>query len=215
MARRDRDWLAEFADAREIGARQPTADLGDGESTVTLEEDRAAIPLEQPHRVIDETREDAIEIEPAADVAGDATEGLDAVEVLGGLRGSSGRAHDRAEPVGKDSGDVEIALAQRSRGLADDMEQAPRLAASGDRGSQLGTPRPEDRVDGVPRVVGDEHGRGRPAPCPVPAGREPQRLAEDPRRPAGPPVGRSRPASAPATARGISRPPRASQTTTM
>ena len=171
-----------FPNAREVCARQPTADLGDGDSTVTLEEHRATVALEQAHRVVDEIGQDAIEIEPAADVAGDAPEGLDAVEVLGGLRGPSRRAHDRAETVGKDPGDVQIALAQRPRGLADDVKKAPRLAASGDDGSQLGAPGPEDRDGRVPRFVGDEHRRRRPAPRPVSACREPQRLAEDPRR---------------------------------
>ena len=78
-ARRD------VADAVEIGRRQAAADLGDRLAVRAQEKDRAAIALEQHHRVIDEAGQDAVEVKARADVAGHPAEGLRTVEEMGDL----------------------------------------------------------------------------------------------------------------------------------
>ena len=75
----------EVADAREVGRRQAAADLGDGAAVGALEEDRAAVGLEQDHGVVDEAGEDPVEVEAAADVARDPVERLGPMELVGDL----------------------------------------------------------------------------------------------------------------------------------
>ena len=75
--------------------RQAAADLGHRIAVLALEEDRRAVALEQDHRVVDQAGQDAVEVEPAADVAGDPAQRLGAVEQVGDLVGALGAADDR------------------------------------------------------------------------------------------------------------------------
>ena len=78
-------------------AGQPATDLGDDRPVAALQEDRGAIAFEQDHRVVDQAGQDPIEIEPAADVAGDPPERLGAVAQMADLGASLRRSKDGAE----------------------------------------------------------------------------------------------------------------------
>ena len=62
-------------------------------------------------------------------------------------RARCGADDDRADRVGEDPADVDVAGAERAGRLADDEQDAPRLAAAGDGDGQLG--RPSGRTAGV------------------------------------------------------------------
>ena len=51
------------------------------------QEDGAAVAFEQHHRVVDQPGQDPVEVEPAADVAGDPAERLGPMEQVGDLLG--------------------------------------------------------------------------------------------------------------------------------
>ena len=178
-----------------------------------LEEDGGAVALEQDHRVVDEAGQDPIEVEPAADVARDAPERLGSMEEVRDLVGALGAADHRADGVRRDPGDVEVARTERAGGLADDVEDAPRLARTGDRHGQLGAAVGEDRQR-VVRPALEQDARHRAASGPVPAGGQFERLAEDPEatgqvdqaRRTG--SARRRPRGVRAVRRGPPRPPR-------
>ncbi len=137
--------LREVADAGEVRGRQAAADLGRHVAVGMLEEDGGPIALEQDHRVVDQAGQDPVEVEPAADVARDAAQRLGPMEQVGDLVGALGAADHRPERVRRDPGDVEVARTERARRLADDEEDAPRLARTGDRHGQLGAVVGEDR----------------------------------------------------------------------
>ena len=80
MAAAGSDPRRQSRDRVEVARRQPATDLGHGPAVGPAEEDRRAIALEQDHRVIDEAGQDAVEVEAAADVAGDAAERLGPME---------------------------------------------------------------------------------------------------------------------------------------
>ena len=117
----------------------------------TQQEDGAAVALEQHHRVIHQSGQDAVEVEPRPDVAGHPAERLGPVEQVGDLVGPAGAGDERPDGVGDDPGDVEVARAERSGRLADDEQGAPRLATARDGDRQL---RPTVTEDGRRRVVG-------------------------------------------------------------
>ena len=160
---------------------QAAADLADRVAVRTQEEDRAAVALEQHHRVIHQPGQDPVEIEPRADVAGDPAERLRPMEQVGDLVGAARAGDERPDRVGDDPGDVEVARAERAGRLADDQQRAPWLAAARDRDGQLGpavrrgptaSRRPGRRRAGSP-ASGARPVRSRPR-------RQLQRLAEDP-----------------------------------
>ena len=64
---------------------------------VALQEDGRGVALEQDHRVVDQAGQDPVEVEPAADVAGDPAERLRPVEQVVDLVGAPGAADERAE----------------------------------------------------------------------------------------------------------------------
>ena len=130
--------------------------------------------------MVDEAGQDPVEVEPAADVAGDPAQRLGPMEQMGDLLGAAGAADDRAEAVGDDAGDVEVARAERAARLADDEQDAPRpgrrrgsaTASSGRRSgrtaSAASSPVSSSRIAG-----------SGVAARPVAAGRELERPAED------------------------------------
>ena len=171
--------LREVADARDERRRQVSRDLGADVAIGMLEEDGGPIALEQDHRVVDQAGQDPVEIEPASDVGGDATERLRPMEKVRDLVGSLGAADHRAERVRGDPGDLEVTWPERPDGLADDVEDAPRLARTGDRDGQLGPAIGEDS-ERIARPAVEQDPGHRRATGPVAAGGELQRLAEDP-----------------------------------
>ena len=179
-----------------------------------LEEDGGAIAFEQDHRVVDQAGQDPVEVEPAADVGGDAAERLGPMEEVGDLVGALGAADHRAERVRRDPGDLEVTRPERTGRLADDVEDAPWLARTGDRDGQLGPAIGEDR-ERIARPAVEQDPGHRRATGPVPAGRQlavPCRGSRTDR--AGRRVGsRCRPRRS-RLARGARRSPRASQTAT-
>ncbi len=61
------------------------------------EEHGPAIALEEDHRVVDEPGQDLVEVEPAADITGDAPEGVRPMEMMGDLVGGSAGTDDRPD----------------------------------------------------------------------------------------------------------------------
>ena len=147
----------ELADAPEVARREAPTHLGDDASVRPLQEHGGAIGFEQDHRVIDQTGQDPVEVEPAADVARDPMERLRAMKLAGDLLPSSGDRDDRPDGVGHDRGHVGIALPDHRRGIGDEVEDAPRPAEGGDRDRQLGS---FARQDGQRRTHLVRAGRG-------------------------------------------------------
>ena len=81
---RERSWR-EDADAGQVCRRQAPADLGLDAAVGLLEEDGCPVALEQDHGVIDQAGQDPVEVEPAADIARDAAQGLGSMEEMGDL----------------------------------------------------------------------------------------------------------------------------------
>ena len=174
----ERPWR-EDADAGQVGRRQPAADLGLDAPVRLLEEDGCPVALEQDHGVIDQAGQDPVEVEPAADIAGDAAQRLGSMEEMGDLVRAAGTADDRAEPIRHDAGDLEIPRTERVPRLADDQQDAPRSGRARDRHGQLG---PMVGEDGERRILGgvaeQEPRQGRPARAGA-TRRELERAAED------------------------------------
>jgi hypothetical protein len=61
------------------------------------EEHRAAVGLEEDHRVLDEARQDPVEVEAATDVAGHAAQRVGAMQLVADLLGLAGRGDDRRD----------------------------------------------------------------------------------------------------------------------
>ena len=134
----------ELADAPEVARRQAATHFGHGAAVRPLEEDRGAIGFEQDHRVIDEAGQDAVEVEAAADVAGDPMERLRTMQLVGDLLAAAGDRDDRADRVGDDRGNIAVTGAECSRRFADEVEDAPRSAEGRDGDGQFGSLAGED-----------------------------------------------------------------------
>ena len=173
--------LREVADARDERRRQAAADLGADVAVGMLEEDRGrGRPRTGPSRgrrgrtgsgrgragCRCRSRRGAA---PRPDGAGARPR-----------RPAGAPTDDRAERVGGDPGDLEVERPERAGGLADDVEDAPRLARAGDRrrparaGHRAGP-----RADRSPGSSSRIPGIGA-RPVRSPAGGERQGLAEDP-----------------------------------
>ena len=153
----------DVADAVQVGRRQAAADLGRDVAVALLEEDRCPVAFEQHHGVVDQPGQDPVQVEPAADVAGDPAERLGPVEQVPDRLRPLGAADDRADPVTDDAGDVEVARIEGAARLADDQQRAPRTAVTRDRHRQLGPSVRQDRERGVARVVAQQDGGEGPA----------------------------------------------------
>ena len=172
--------LREVADRGQVLGRQAAADLGRDRTVRALEEDRRAVTLEQHHRVIDEAGEDAVEVEPAPDVARDAAQGLRAMEQVRNLLLASTDGDERAEGVGDDPDEVQVERPEAVRPVGHDQHDAPRTVRShhGDRhlGSRAGQARERHPVAGVRE---DRDGGRRRLPGECRPGRGVDRPAED------------------------------------
>ena len=206
--------LREVANAGDIRRRQVAAHLGRHVAIGMLEEDGGPIALEQDHRVVDQAGQDPVEVEPAADVGRHAAKCLGSMEQVGDLVGALGAADHRPESRPPRPG--------RRRGRADRVSRAASPTTwrtpHGSRGPGIATAssgRSSGKTASGSFVPAIEQDAGhRTANGPIPAGGQFERLAEDPESTGQiDEAGRSG-VSAPATARGASRSPRASQATT-
>ncbi len=149
-------------------------------AVAVLQEDRGPIATEQDHGMVDQSGQDAIEVEPAADVAGHPSQRLGAMEEMGHFVGPACAAHDGAEAIGGDARDIEVARTERSLGLADHQQDAPWAVVSRDDDRQLG---PFIGQHGQGEVIvraGQDHaGQRRLAGAGAPGGHA-QDAAEDP-----------------------------------
>ena len=84
--------------------------------------------------MVDETGQDLVEVEPAADVAGDAAQGVGPMEVVGDLVGRSAGADDRPDARGDRAKEVGVDGRGIGAGVGSDDEDAPERAV--DRGSR-------------------------------------------------------------------------------
>ena len=101
----------EASDRVKVLRREAATHAGDGFAAPASEEDSSAIRIEEDHRVVDQARQDPVEVEPAADVARDAPERVGAVQLVADLVGLPGGAHDRADR----DGDAAEQVAVKSR----------------------------------------------------------------------------------------------------
>ncbi len=98
----------ELADRLEVRLGEAACHFGDRAAVGVPEEDGAAVAIEEDHRMVDEPGQDLVEVEPAADVARDATKGVGPMEVVGDLVGGSAGTDDRAD--GQGDGTQEIGV---------------------------------------------------------------------------------------------------------
>jgi len=111
----------EVDDGLEIPLRQAATDDGAGLAAGVPEEDSRPVAIEQDHRMLDEAGQDQLEIEPAADVTRDTSQGIGPMESMRDLvRSAGGRGDDadrrrgldqevrvdRSPVVARDVGDV-------------------------------------------------------------------------------------------------------------
>ena len=179
--RRQRSWR-DPPDGRQVGARQSPAHLDHRVAVLALDEDRRAIALEQDHRMVDQAGQDAVEVEPAADIAGHPPQGLRAVEQMRHLLGALGAADDRTQRLGRHPGDLDVAAAERPAGLADDVQDTPRLMGARDGHRQLRAAVGQDGQGRIARCLAEQHGGHRRATGSTTAGRQLERPADDPER---------------------------------
>ena len=149
----------------------------------TTQEHRRAVALEQDHGVVDQAGQDAVEVEPAADVAGHPAEGLGSVDEVGDLLLASSDADDRAERVGDDGEVVDHERVGIVVVVGHDEEDAPRSVAAGDGHRDLGPLAGQDR-DGDPLArIGDDRDGDRPARSSAPESRRGAASSARPRTP--------------------------------
>ena len=113
--------------------------------------------------MVDQAGQDPVQIEPAADIAGHPAQGLRAVEQVGDLLGALGAADDGTQRIGRHPRDLDVAAAERSAGLADDMQDAPRFVRSRDGHGKLRTAIGQDTQGGIARRLAEQHGGHRRA----------------------------------------------------
>ncbi len=125
--------------------------------------------------MVDEAGEDALEVEPAADVAGDPVQRLGPMELPADGLLALRRGDDRAEGPGDDRRDLGGEGRERCRRLGHEMEHAPRPVHADDRGGELRSSARQDRQGTLVAV--------RPGGRELVAGRgRAERLAEDAER---------------------------------
>ena len=119
------------------------------------EEDRGPVALEQDHRVIDQTGQDPVEVEAAADVAGHPAQRLGPMEQVGDLVGAPRAADERADRVRRRPGRRRcrarraIPASRRrhaGRPRARARRGSPRPARAGRRARPPARPRPAHRA---------------------------------------------------------------------
>ena len=96
-----------------------------------------AITLEEDHGVVDQAGEDAVEVEPAADVPCHPPQGLGAVEEVGDLLLAPDDADDGTDGVGEDRDQVAIGGTEAVAGRSDDKQASPGSVATRDGRCEL------------------------------------------------------------------------------
>ena len=132
--------------------------------------------------MVDQAGQDAVEVEPAADVAGHPAQGLRAVEQMRHLLGALGAADDRTQRIGRHPADLDVTAAQRPAGLADDVQDAPRLVGARDGHGQLRTAVGQDGQGRIARCLAEQHSGHRRTTGSTAARRQRERPADDPER---------------------------------
>ena len=115
------------------------------------------IRTEQHRGVVDDAVQDLVQVQPAADVAGDAPQRVGALELVGDLRGRVRRANDVAEGGRCHPDQVALSLGEGLGRWADHQQDAPRLQIAGDRTGHL-VARLVRRREVVRRASLDDHG---------------------------------------------------------
>ena len=116
--------------------------------------------------MVDQAGQDPVEVEPAADVAGDPAQRLGAMEQVGDLVGALGDADDGPDRVGRD--------ARRARGRGSETSRRPRRRRAGRPTARAGRGSPRRARDGRragrlgPRRAGGLAERARRAAVPRP-----------------------------------------------
>ena len=95
--------------------------------------------------MVDETRQDPIEVEATADVAGDPMEGLGPMQLVGHLVTTPRDRDDRPDGVGDDRRHVAVARLHVACHVADEMQHAPRAAERRDDDREFGSLARQDR----------------------------------------------------------------------
>jgi hypothetical protein len=128
--------------------------------------------------VVDETGQDAIEVEAAADVARHAAQRLGPVELARDVVRPLRAADDGADRLGRDPRDLDVVLAERIGRLAGDEQDAPRRCGAGIATASSGRPSGSTPVERVRARREEDRREGQP-PGPAPAGLV-ERPAEEP-----------------------------------
>ena len=87
--------------------------------------------------MVGEAVEDLVEVEPAADVAGDPPERVRALQLMRHVGGRRGGPDDAADRGGRDPDQLPLRLGRRIGPAPDEEQDAPRLRVAGDRGGDL------------------------------------------------------------------------------
>ncbi len=143
-------------DVGQVTGGQAAAHLGRDDPVGPAQEDGATVGFEEDHRVVDQAGEDAVEIEPAADVAGDAAQGLGAMQLAGGVVAAPGDRGDGADRIGRDRDELACPGVERDAAIGDDVEDAPGAHRTGDDRRHLHAVAGQDRQR---RRVGVARGR--------------------------------------------------------
>ncbi len=88
--------------------------------------------------MVDDAGQDLVEVELAADIAGDPLEGLQAMDLLAGLLEEHGPRDEAADERRQRGGRRQVGLGQSVGHLGGEDEQPPGPAIGGDRGHDLG-----------------------------------------------------------------------------
>ena len=136
----------ELADRREVGRRQAPADGRHDLAVGAAQEDRRAVGLEQDRGVVDEAGQRLVQVELAADVAGDPAQGVEPMDLLGGFLEQPGGVDRGRELAGDGVEERDVELRQGGRVRRADDEGAPEMRGEGDRQRDL------DRRSGVDRL---------------------------------------------------------------
>ena len=124
-------------DGRDPGSRQ-AAGRGHAPRAVLLEEECGdSVRGEQGLDVVDKPVEDLVEVEPAADVAGDPAKSVGALQLMRDVRGGRGGTDDAADRRRRDTEELPLRLRRDVELVPDEEEHAPGLNVAGDCAGEL------------------------------------------------------------------------------
>ena len=144
--RRGERWRREVADRGEVLGRQPPGDLGHDPAVGSAQEDRHPVGLEEDRGVVGQPAQHLLEVEPPADIAGDPPQGIEPVDLLGGVVEEAGRVDADADLPGDGVDELGVGVVRPSTRWADDDEDAPARLAGEDRDGDLGRRAGDERL---------------------------------------------------------------------